>query len=35
MNTREIVGGVILLLIVAGIVINIPDIIRYLRISRM
>jgi len=35
MNTREIVGGVILLLIAAGIVINIPDIIRYLRISRM
>jgi hypothetical protein len=35
MNVLEIVGGIILLLILAGIAINLPDIIRYLRISRM
>jgi hypothetical protein len=35
MNVLEIIGGAILLLVLAGIAVNLPDIIRYLRISRM
>jgi len=35
MNVLEVIGGVIVLAIIVGVIVNLPDVIRYLKISRM